>query len=64
MVPNDSQALLVKWLNDKGYSAADIQKILTRLAQHDQQTLTDSIFDSIGSSDKSLDDLLGDLLRE
>lgn len=64
MVPNDSQALLIKWLADKGYSAADVQKILARLAQHDQQTLTDSIFDSIGSNDKSLDDLLGDLLRE
>jgi hypothetical protein len=64
MVPNDSQALLVKWLSDKGYSATEVQKILARLAEHDQQTLSDSIFDSIGNSEKSLDDLIGDLLRE
>jgi hypothetical protein len=64
MIPNDSQAVLVKWLTDKGYSAAEVQKILTRLAHHDEQTLTDSVFDSIGNSDQSLDDLIGDLLRD
>lgn len=64
MAASDSNPVLAKWLASKGYSEAEVQKILERLAEHDQQTLTDSIFDSIGNSDKSLDQLIGDLLRD
>jgi hypothetical protein len=64
MADKDPNPLITKWLRGKGYSEAEIQKIRTRLAEHDQQTLTDSIFDSIGNSDKTLDQLIGDLLRE
>ena len=64
MAENDSNPLLAKWLLGKGYSDAEVQKILARLKEHDQQTLTDSVFDSIGNSDKSLDQLIGDLLRD
>lgn len=64
MAENDSNPMIANWLKGKGYSEAEIQKIMTRLAEHDQQTLTDSIFDSIGSNDKTLDQLIGDLLRE
>lgn len=60
-IPNP---MIANWLKGKGYSEAEIEKILARLAEHDQQTLTDSIFDSIGNSDKSLDQLIGDLLRD
>ena len=64
MAQDNSNSTLTKWLSDKGYAEAEVQKILSRLAQRDQNTLTDSVFDSIGNSDKSLDQLLGDLLRD
>lgn len=63
MPSEDTNTMLAKWLTEKGYSAADIQKIMARLAQHDQQTLTDSIFDSIGNNNKSLDQLIEEILR-
>lgn len=63
-MPPDESTMLAKWLKEKGYSEADIQKVLARLAQHDQQTFTDSIFDSIANNHQSLDELIGDLLRD
>ena len=64
MADANSSALIADWLKTKGYSPEEIEKILAKLAQHDHQTLSDAVFDSIGGSGKSLDDLIGDLLRE
>ena len=52
------------WLKDKGYSAEETQKILAKLAQHDHETLSDAIYDSLGGSDKTLDQMIADILRE
>ena len=64
MADNDTNASIRQWLKDKGYSERDIEKILTKLAEHDHQTLSDAVFDSIGGDGKSLDDLIGELLAE
>ena len=37
---------------------------MARLAEREHQTLSDAVFDSIGSSDQSLEQLIGDLLRD
>jgi hypothetical protein len=64
MADNDTNASIRQWLKDKGYSDRDIAKILAKLAEHDHQTMSDAVFDSIGSDGKSLEDLIGELLAE
>jgi hypothetical protein len=64
MSDNDTNASIRQWLKDKGYSDRDIAKILAKLAEHDHRTMSDAVFDSIGSDGKSLEDLIGELLAE
>jgi hypothetical protein len=64
MADNDTNASIRQWLKDKGYSDRDIAKILAKLAEHDHRTMSDAVFDSIGSDGKSLEDLIGELLAE
>ena len=63
MADTDTNATIRQWLKDKGYSEANIEKILAKLAEHDHQTVSDAIFDSLGGG-KSLDDMIGDLLAD
>jgi len=56
--------MIAAWLKDKGYSAEEIQKILAKLADHDHQTLSDALFDSIGAGGKTLDQIIGDVLSK
>jgi hypothetical protein len=63
MAQTDSSAMIAQWLKDKGYSEEEVKKILARLANHDHQTLSDAVFDSIGSSGKTLDQIIGEALR-
>jgi hypothetical protein len=63
MPDQDTNAALESWLKDKGYSDEDRQKILAKLAQHDHETLSDAIFDSIGGRGTSLDQIIDELLR-
>jgi hypothetical protein len=37
---------------------------MAKLAEHDHQTMSDAVFDSIGGDGKSLEDLIGELLAE
>ena len=64
MTQDSNSAMIAQWLKDKGYSEEESQKILTKLAEHDHETLSDAVFDSIGGDGKSLDQMIGDLLRE
>ena len=64
MADNDTNASIRQWLKEKGYSERDIAKILAKLAEHDHQTMSDAVFDSIGGNGKSLEDLIGELLKE
>lgn len=54
--------MIQKWLKDKGYSDEEVQKIMAKLAEHDHQTLSDAVFDSIGNGGQSLEQLIGDVL--
>jgi len=55
---------IAQWLRDKGYSEGDVKKILAKLAEHDHQTLSDAVFDSIGGDGRSLEDLIREVLEE
>jgi hypothetical protein len=58
---SDSNSV-AQWLKEKGYS--DVEKILVKLAEHDHQTLSDAVFDSIGAGGQTLDQLIRDALAE
>jgi hypothetical protein len=55
---------VAQWLKEKGYSDVEVQKILVKLAEHDHQTLSDAVFDSIGAGGQTLDQLIRDALAE
>jgi hypothetical protein len=61
---SDEDASLDNWLKERGYSEEDRRKIMARLAQHDDETMRDAIFDSIGGDGKTLDEMISDLLRD
>ena len=64
MTKEDPDASISAWLKEKGYTEAQTEKILAKLAEHDHQTLTDAIYDSIGVKGVTLDEMIGDLLRD
>ena len=55
---------IAQWLKDKDYSDKEVQKILAKLAEHDHQTLSDAVFDSIGGGGQTLDQFIRDALAE
>ena len=61
---NDENASIEAWLKERGYTAEETQKILTKLAQHDHETISDAIYDSIGANDQSLDQMIAAMLRD
>jgi len=62
MTQSNARPAIAQWLKEKGYSDEEVQKILAKLAEHDHQTLSDAVFDSIGDSDRTLDQIIGDAL--
>lgn len=60
----EPNAALVEFLTQRGYSQTEVDKILVRLAVHDQKMTSDSIFDSIGQGSLSLDDIIREALEE
>ena len=65
-MPNNdtSNASIESWLKERGYTDEERQKILAKLAQHDHETISDAIYDSIGASDQTLDEMIADMLRD
>jgi hypothetical protein len=64
-MPNsDSNASIESWLKERGYTPEERQKIMAKLAEHDHATMSDAIFDSIGTSDKTLDQMIAAMLRD
>ncbi|MBW8883369.1 MAG: hypothetical protein JF612_01040 [Planctomycetia bacterium] len=64
MANDETPASIETWLKERGYTAEETQKILTKLAQHDHETISDAIYDSLGAGDKSLDQMIADMLRD
>jgi hypothetical protein len=63
MAEGDSNTAITQWLKDKGYSDADVQKILAKLAERDHQTMSDAVFDSIGGDGQTLDQIIREALE-
>jgi len=60
----DTRASIADWLRGQGYAEEEIQKILTKLADYDHESLSDAVFDSIGNNGKTLDQIIRDVLKD
>lgn len=57
-------AQLVAWLEDQGHSPEEIQKILEKVAEYDQRTAHESVFDSIESGAFDLSAIIDEALAD
>lgn len=48
-MPDNRQAQLIAWLEDRGHSPEEIERILVKVAEYDERTVHESVFDSIDS---------------
>lgn len=57
-------AQLITWLEEQGHTPAEIDKILAKVAEYDEQTTHESIFDSIDSGGIDLAAIVREALGE
>ena len=55
---------IADWLKTRGYTPAEIKKVMDKLADHDHKTLSDAVFDSIGNDGHTLDDIIRGILQD
>jgi hypothetical protein len=60
----DAKAAIREWLQQRGYQPDEVAKIMARLADHDDKTIHDAVFDSIGRGTMSLDDIIREALAK
>ena len=61
---NEDYAAIVDMLRERGHDEPEIQKILHRVRQHEDEMKLDSVMDSIGAGKFDLDGLIRDALGE
>jgi hypothetical protein len=61
--PTNNKAI-VEFLTSRGYSPAQIKKIIARMANYDEKVVNESVFDSIGRGTFSLDEIIREALAE
>lgn len=61
---SDQNAQLIAWLEDQGHTEAEIDKILAKVAEYDDRTVHEAIFDSIDSGNINLAKLVKDALAK
>ena len=64
MEPKDDYVELRELLQEQGHSVEEIERILVRVRRYERETQLDSIMDSIGSGQLSLDGLIKEALEE
>lgn len=57
-------AQLVAWLQDQGHDDAQIEKILAKVAEYDERTVHESVFDSIDSGAFDLGTIIKEALED
>jgi hypothetical protein len=57
-------AELIAWLRERGHSPEEIAKILAKVNQYDSDTLSGSIFDSIGRGDFDIGAIIDEALGQ
>lgn len=55
---------VVQWLTEQGHSSAQIEKILAKLNEYDDQTMHESLFDSINSGKFDIGSIIKEALEE
>ena len=60
---DEEDTLLAEFLQQRGHSEAEIAKITKRLAEHDAESMRQSIFDSIAGGTFNLDDIIKQALN-
>ncbi len=59
-----SHAQLIAWLQDQGHSKEEIDKILAKVAEYDERTAHESVFDSIESGAFDLAAIIKEALED
>jgi hypothetical protein len=62
MSQQNTNKAIRQWLEQRGYSAEEVERILDKLAAYDQKTLSDAVFDSIGQGTMTLDAIIAEAL--
>ena len=55
---------LIDWLGQRGHSQEEIDKILLKLQQYDEQTMHESVFDSISRGQFDIASIIDEALSE
>ncbi|MBP87358.1 MAG: hypothetical protein CMJ64_11660 [Planctomycetaceae bacterium] len=58
-----SDTVLIEFLQQRGHSQEEIDKIMKRLAEHDAESMRESIFDSIAGGSFNLDEIIKQALE-
>jgi hypothetical protein len=61
--PTNNRAI-VEFLTNRGYTPAEIEKIVAKMASYDQRTVNSAVFDSIGRGTFTLDEIIRQALAE
>ena len=57
-------AEVVEWLEERGHSQVEIEKILQRIRSYEQETQTDSLMESYGQGGVTLATIIAEALGE
>lgn len=61
---DSGQTELIEWLQERGHTAAQIKRILTKVEEYDKQTILDSLFDSIETGGLNIESIIQEALDE
>ena len=64
MSDNSQLKELIEWLQEQGYGAEEIDKILNQVRQYDVETMHDSIMDSIAEGKIDLTKIIEEALAD
>lgn len=64
MADETRHAQLIAWLQDQGHSEEQIQRILAKVAEYDERTIHESVFDSIESGAFDLSKIIEEALAD
>jgi len=63
MAEPNMNKMLTDYLQSRGYTREEIAKILRKLAEKDHKTMSDAVFDSIGTNPQALDQIIRGMLQ-
>ena len=64
MEKEEEYSVLIEWLQEKGHSFEEIEKIMERVRKYENEMRMDSVMDSIGAGRLNLDTLIKEALED